>query len=85
MICSGQMTRAEALQELAKAPYPNEVLLREDMEFVAKKFGLSLDELRAMLAAPPRSHYDFPNNELLYARVKKIARAVLGSRNLHGN
>lgn len=85
MICSGQMTRAEALRALEPPPYPNETLLRDDMEFVAKKFGLSLDELKAILAAPPRSHYDFPNNEVFYGKVKKFARAILGERNLHGN
>src|SRR5207237_6047354 len=44
LICSGQMTRAEALEELKQPLYDPE-LLQVDREFVLKKLGLSADEL----------------------------------------
>jgi N-acetyl sugar amidotransferase len=85
MICSGQMTRAEALKQLEQPPYPSEFLLKEDMEFVAKKFGLSLAELDEIIRIPPRSHYEFPNNEVLYDRMRRLAKFIMGDRNLYGN
>jgi len=85
MICSGQMTRSEALLELEKSTYPNDSLLLTDMEFVAKKFGPSISDLKNIIANPPRSHYDYPNDHLIYARAKKFARILLRNRNLQGN
>ncbi len=85
MICSGQMTRGDALQELARPPYPDDDLLREDMEFVTKKLGLTQDEMRAILATPPRSHFDYPNNQVLYGRARTAARFLLRRRDLRGN
>ncbi|NCC62696.1 MAG: N-acetyl sugar amidotransferase [Verrucomicrobiae bacterium] len=85
MICSGQMTRDESLRELESPPYPTEALLQEDMEFVAKKFGLSLRGFQEIVESPPRSHYDFPNNQNLYKRLKKMAALVFRGRNLGSN
>lgn len=85
MICSGQMTREDSLRKLESPPYPTEAMLQEDMEFVAKKFGLSLAELQEIIQRPPRSHYDFPNNQVIYEKLKKLATLVFGKRNLGSN
>ncbi|HKP32391.1 MAG TPA: N-acetyl sugar amidotransferase, partial [Chitinophagaceae bacterium] len=48
LICSGQMTREEALQELRKPLYsPDE--LQADKEYVMKKFGLKESEFKAIM------------------------------------
>jgi hypothetical protein len=31
--------------------------------YVAKKFGIPLQEMDAILAEPPKTHRDYPNNE----------------------
>jgi N-acetyl sugar amidotransferase len=58
LICSGQMTREAALEELEKPLYlPDE--LRQEKEYVLKKFGLSEAEFEQIMATPPRPHQDF--------------------------
>jgi N-acetyl sugar amidotransferase len=65
LICSGEMTREEALQELQKPPYPLDLQLA-DREYVAKKLGLSEAELEAILALPRRTYWDYPSYGRLY-------------------
>jgi hypothetical protein len=36
--------------------------LVEDMAFVAKKLGITVDELRDLIAQPPRYYNEFPTN-----------------------
>ncbi|MFN9108894.1 MAG: hypothetical protein ACK5XN_02275, partial [Bacteroidota bacterium] len=59
LINSGQMTRDEALELLKVDPYGNEELKWQDFEFVAKKLGMSQDELHGILAAPPVPHHHY--------------------------
>jgi N-acetyl sugar amidotransferase len=58
LIFGGQISKAEALEELAKPIYdPKQFKI--DYEFVLKKLGLTGDEFDAIMKAPPRSHYEF--------------------------
>lgn len=68
LICAGQMTRQEALLELDKPPY-DPVLLRQDMQFVLKKFRLSESEFQAILNAPPRLATEYPGHHLLLYKL----------------
>jgi N-acetyl sugar amidotransferase len=75
LICSGQMTRDEALKELEQPIYAPE-LLKLDLEFVLKKLGLTADEFDAIMRLPIRSHYDFPVEQALskrYPVLKPVA------------
>lgn len=67
LICSGQITRDEALLELQEPIYDPE-LLKVDMEFVLKKLGLSRNEFDQLMKLPPRSHYDFATERPLHER-----------------
>jgi len=62
LILSGEMTRDEALALLAEPNYP-EALRKQDHEFIAKKLGISVSELDAIIAAPPKDYTDYPNSE----------------------
>jgi hypothetical protein len=55
MIASGQITREEALQELAGPTY-DEKLQKEDLEYVIKKFGLTHAEFDELMSRPPVPH-----------------------------
>lgn len=58
LICSGQMTKEEALEQLQRPFYqPNQ--LKQDMEFVFKKLGLSKEEFEEIMKRPVQSHWDF--------------------------
>ena len=60
LILAGQMTRAEALEELKTNPYTPEQA-REDKEYVIKKFGLTAEEFENIMKLPVKSHYDYPS------------------------
>jgi N-acetyl sugar amidotransferase len=79
LICSGQMTREQALEELEQPVYPEE-LQTSDYEYVIKKFGFSQVELENILKQPAKSFIDYPNQ---YEFTKKL-KAVLASLNRFG-
>jgi N-acetyl sugar amidotransferase len=58
LICSGQITKEQALIELDKPVYdPNE--LKIDKEYVVKKLGFSIEEFDSIMEDTPKSHKDF--------------------------
>lgn len=68
LVCSGQVTREEALAELAHPPSPKEQR-EQDREYVLKKLGLSTDDFARIVDGPNRTHHDYPNNEALWRRM----------------
>ena len=58
LICSGQITREEALQELEKPIYDAEQL-KIDKEFVLKKLGLTEEEFEDIMKQKPVPHSHF--------------------------
>lgn len=76
LICSGEITREAALEALKEEPYPVD-LQQSDLEYVAKKFGLTREEFDEIMRLPRKSFWDYPS----YARWRKtgpyrFARAV---------
>jgi N-acetyl sugar amidotransferase len=69
LICSGQMTREEALNEISTPSYPPE-LQRQDLMFVLKKFGLTEAEFDEIMKLPVKKHSDYPVNLGIYDRYK---------------
>ena len=60
LVCSGQMTRAAALAEIAAPAYPPE-WVEPDTVFVAKKLGVTREEFDAIMALPKKRYCDYPN------------------------
>jgi len=58
LIVSGQITREEALAELAK-PIMEASILKQDLDYVPKKLGLTNEEFTKIMQLPPKSHYDY--------------------------
>ena len=58
LICSGQMTRDEALKEL-EAPGYDPAMQAEDKTYVLKKLGLTNEEFQKMMDQPPVPHSVF--------------------------
>ncbi len=65
LIISNQLTRKDALIEIKTEIYPDNTYL-EDMEYVAKKLDVSLEEFQKILAGPNKSYRDYGNNEKLF-------------------
>jgi N-acetyl sugar amidotransferase len=76
LVCSGQITRAEALLELEQDPYDGDVLT-EDKAYVLKKLAMSEQDFAAYIASPPRAHGEYPSEER-YVRLFRPVHAGAG-------
>ena len=75
LIVTGQMTRGDALAELAKPSYDMETIA-QDIEFVANKLDIGVDELMGYMALPKKTYRDYRNQEKLYRLGALAMRAV---------
>lgn len=70
LIVSGQLSRDDALKELEKTPY-NELEIRYDIAFVAKKLGIEYGEFMKIINQEIKSHYDYKvNDQLVKFKIK---------------
>ena len=79
LVCSGQMSSEDALEELKQAPIDPD-LLKQDRDYVVKKLGLSEEEFEQILKNPNKTFSDYPNNDSLWRNfswVIKIARSII--------
>lgn len=74
-ICSNQMTREEALEKLKELPY-NAEGIANDKQYIAKKWGISVEELEKYLSLPPKTFEDFPNQKKMIDNVYNLYRKV---------
>ncbi len=75
LVLTGQMARDEALKKLAEPPY-DETLAMQDLEYVAKKLGLTKDDFIKMMNCDNKSYLDYESNASLIKAAVKIARYV---------
>lgn len=77
LVCSGEMTREQALDEL-KVPTYAPSMQEEDREYVIKKLGLTEDEFSAIMKAPNRSYWDYPSYGRFMRRpfIKRLVPVV---------
>ncbi|MBI3239616.1 MAG: N-acetyl sugar amidotransferase [Flavobacteriia bacterium] len=77
LICSGQITREQALEEMKKDTYPPD-LLAEDKEYVIKKLGMNTEEFETILNAAPKSYKEYPNDEKRLKFIYKVYNKLRG-------
>ncbi|MEM0449102.1 MAG: N-acetyl sugar amidotransferase [Methanomassiliicoccales archaeon] len=70
LICSGEMSRENALIELQKPPYPLQQQL-EDRQYVIKKLELSEEEFERIMSSPPKTHLDYPCYDRFFIKLRK--------------
>ncbi|MEN6619960.1 MAG: N-acetyl sugar amidotransferase [Smithella sp.] len=75
LILTGQMTREEALKKLAEPPYDEELAM-QDLEYVAKKLGLTKEGFIEMMHGENKTYHDYKSNASLINMAVKIARLV---------
>ncbi|MBB3659762.1 N-acetyl sugar amidotransferase [Rhizobium sp. BK650] len=73
LIVAGQMTRDDALAEISK-PIILERDARRETRFVAKKLGLTEQQLQSYTLAPPVPHTDYPNGMMLHKTLMQLRR-----------
>lgn len=79
LILSQQLTRDEALAMMESTNYP-ESLRKQDHEFIAKKLGLTVDELDAIAGQPPVDYTAYPNSNAFWAWAGRMAKRARGAR-----
>lgn len=72
LVLSHDMSRSQALEEIAKEDYIGTQLYNEDREFVIKKLGLTKDQFEAIMNLPVKTHYDYPNNSWLLESMPRM-------------
>ncbi len=82
LVCSGQLTRGQALEEMKQELYSPDKL-KDDEEYIIKKFGLKEGEFKEIMASPIKSYKDYPNDHFLFNKLDFIARFAkkLATRN----
>ncbi len=74
-ILVGTKTREDALKELESPGY-DEATMREDLDFIAAKLGISSDELQALIEGENKSFKDYKNTWGLIQLGTVILRAL---------
>lgn len=80
-ICSGQIKREEALTKLSELPYSPEKI-EEDKKYIAKKFGITLQELEGYLQSEPKTYKDFPNQKAIIEFVHKTYNWIFKTKRI---
>lgn len=77
LICTGEITREQAIQELVSQPYDTKQV-EEEKEYLCKKLGITTKEFDAMMSSPPKTYKDYPNDkkmlEFIYNTYRKFSK-----------
>ena len=76
------MTREEALEQLMKKPYDQDNI-RHEFEYIAKKLGITVDELQSYFDLPNNSFKNYKNQGDIYnfgAWAMRLAGLELGGK-----
>jgi len=76
-ICTGEITREYALEELKKLPY-DPVKIQQEKEYVSKKLGITVEEFDRIMAEPPKTYRDYPNAESSLEFIYQVYRKING-------
>jgi N-acetyl sugar amidotransferase len=75
-ICSGLMTREDALAKLDAPVYPPRELAH-DRDYVLKKLGFSEADWEAIMADPPKSHLDYASDTAYVVAIMRARQILL--------
>lgn len=75
LILTGQMTRDQALEKLKESPYSKD-MMNDDMEYIAKKLGISMFEFEEIINGKNKTYKDYKNSLGLIELAIKIAKLV---------
>lgn len=75
LILTGQMTRDEALEELANPAYDEETIA-QDFEYIATKLGISVEELQGYMDAPNKTYRDYKSQIGIYQIGTRVLQSL---------
>ena len=77
LVCSGQISRNEALEEMNNPVYLDPNLEKSDYNFVLKKLGFTPEEFENYILTPPKSHLDYKSINHILSVLVKLKRILL--------
>ena len=80
-ICEGQVTREDAIEKLKEMSYDPETI-DADIKYIAKKYGITEEELRSIITAEPKTYKDYPNQKKLIDSLYALYRKMFPARRL---
>lgn len=78
-ILLGKITREQALATLETSPFSEEAF-EQEIEYVCKKLSVPRPEMDAIIAAPAKYFYDYPNNARILGMIYDLYRAATGRK-----
>ena len=75
LVLTGQMTREEAVSKLEESPY-SESLMLEDLEYIAKKLGITRTEFELLIKGENKTYKDYKNSLALIEFFIKLAKKL---------
>ncbi|MBS4000681.1 MAG: N-acetyl sugar amidotransferase [Desulfobulbaceae bacterium] len=82
-ICTGEITRTQALEELKNKPF-DVLKVEQEKEYVCKKLGISVADFDNIMKEPPKIYRDYPNNESKLEFIYNIYRKLYKKPNYKG-
>jgi N-acetyl sugar amidotransferase len=79
LILTEQITREEALSELAKPAYDPESL-KQDFEYISKKLGITTNDLKHYHDIPKKFYWNYKNQSSIFAVGEKVLSWFSGAR-----
>lgn len=74
---SGLIDRDAALEEMKKPLY-DDLQLKNDTEYIARKLNVSLDEFYQIISQPNKRHQDYQNEEFMYTTLRDFLKKFGG-------
>lgn len=75
LILTGQMSRRDAIDKL-KLPSYDKGSIQYDLEYVANKLGISVDELNYYMVLPKKTFSDFKSQEMVYSLGARVLKSL---------
>lgn len=75
LILTGQMRREEAIETLRHPAYDPETITHE-FDYIARKLGISSEELRGYFTMPKKSYSDYKNQRWMFNLGAKVLQAI---------
>lgn len=75
LILTGQLSRADALEKIAKPAYDEETVA-QDFEYIATKLGLSVAQLHALMEIPKKTYQDYKNDMVFIDLGTRVLRLL---------
>ena len=76
LICSGQLTRDEAVEDMEHTPYPSEAELQADKSYFLKKMGWTVSQLKEYLEKSEIPHAAYGSEKQIWDWALRLHRRI---------